>query len=389
MRKRTYSSLSSTYTNNIKLDIDHSYSGTHEFPIAVIHNLVGTTELYCSSGNVDLDLIASVLPNSFYDRQRFAAITIRIADPMCTALLFTSGKLVLTGSRSWCQCLLASIHIARLLTAHCRGVVFHVRDTSVQNIVGNAVIPLEKGECLDLQAMYDALGTMCTWQPNMFPGLVLRPDNSPVVLLCFYSGKVVVTGGKMETDIYDGWANLWPTVRRFIRLRADTHNQREEKSRTPPATTAQVEPQNTAIEQVEASIADQNDDHTGEGQELQCLIETRYIQQIAITDDMPALVHLDLSKSVKVCPEESKPATTCHGATGPATVCHGVTNHEMDDMVGVHDAEQCKHTNDMTSSHSCKKRRHTKSVAQLTQHEQDCQPRPASVATVLQVPKIS
>jgi len=145
---------------------------------------------------------------------------------MCTALLFTSGKLVLTGSRSWCQCLLASIHIARLLTAHVHGATFTVRDTSVQNIVGNAVIRLKDGECLDLQAMYDALGTMCTWQPNMFPGLVLRPDNSPVVLLCFYSGKVVVTGGKMETDIYDGWANLWPTVRRFIRQRSEHTNKR-------------------------------------------------------------------------------------------------------------------------------------------------------------------
>jgi transcription initiation factor TFIID TATA-box-binding protein len=224
MRKRIYSSLATTYNNKIKLETDHIYTGTHELPNAVIHNLVGTTELFCSAGLVDLDYIASVLPNSFYDRQRFAAITIRIADPMCTALLFTSGKLVLTGSRSWCQCLLASIHIARLLTAHTQGVVFSVRDTSVQNIVGNAVIPLKEGECLDLQAMYDALGTMCTWQPNMFPGLVLRPDNSPVVLLCFYSGKVVVTGGKMETDIYNGWENLWPTVRRFIRKRCDTSN---------------------------------------------------------------------------------------------------------------------------------------------------------------------
>jgi transcription initiation factor TFIID TATA-box-binding protein len=225
MRKRVYSSLATTYNNTLKLEKnDHVYTGPYELPVAVIHNLVGTTELFCSAGLVDLDYIASVLPNSFYDRKRFAAITIRIADPMCTALLFTSGKLVLTGSRSWCQCLLASIHIARLLTAHTRGVVFSVRDTSVQNIVGNAVIPLKEGECLDLQQMYDALGTMCTWQPNMFPGLVLRPDNSPVVLLCFYSGKVVVTGGKMENDIYDGWANLWPIVRRFIRQRSDINN---------------------------------------------------------------------------------------------------------------------------------------------------------------------
>jgi transcription initiation factor TFIID TATA-box-binding protein len=224
MRKRVYSELSDTRCDSNY--IVHACAETDDSPPAEIHNLVGTTELCCSAGTVDLDYIASVLPNSFYDRKRFAAITIRIANPMCTALLFTSGKLVLTGSRSWYQCLLASLHIARLLTAHSRGVSFTVQDTSVQNIVGNAVIPLKEGECLDLEIMYNALETMCTWQPSMFPGLVFRPNNSPVVLLCFYSGKIVITGGKRERDIHEGWANLWPTVKQFVRMQSQSSRKR-------------------------------------------------------------------------------------------------------------------------------------------------------------------
>jgi transcription initiation factor TFIID TATA-box-binding protein len=224
MRKRVYSELSDNGRDSNY--IVHACTETDNAPPAEIHNLVGTTELCCSAGVVDLDYIASVLPNSFYDRTRFAAITIRIENPMCTALLFTSGKLVLTGSRSWCQCLLASLRIARLLTEHSRGTTFTVQDTSVQNIVGNAVIPLRAGECLDLEIMYNALETMCTWQPSMFPGLVFRPNNSPVVLLCFYSGKIVITGGKRERDIHEGWTNLWPTVKQFIRMRSQSSRKR-------------------------------------------------------------------------------------------------------------------------------------------------------------------
>jgi len=65
--------------------------------------------------------------------------------------LFTSGKLVLTGAKSWCQCLLASLHIAKLLMQFCDGVVFKAVSTSIQNIVGNAVIPLHSNQYLNLQ----------------------------------------------------------------------------------------------------------------------------------------------------------------------------------------------------------------------------------------------
>ena len=216
MRKRKYTSLnakacSAQYSVHLNPDVEAVPA-----PHATIHNLVGTTVLYCSVGDVDLNYIASVMPNSYYDRRRFAAITIRIANPTCTALLFTSGKLVLTGAKSWCQCLLASLHIAKLLMQFCDGVVFKVISTSIQNIVGNAVIPMKSNQFLNLHSMYEALGSECTWQPNMFQGLVFRADNSPVVLLCFNSGKIVITGGKLEHDIEMGWRNLWPIVSRFI-----------------------------------------------------------------------------------------------------------------------------------------------------------------------------
>ena len=49
---------------------------------------------------IDLEFVYKSLPNSFYDRKRFAAITIRVTQPVCTGLLFTSGKLVVTGCKT-------------------------------------------------------------------------------------------------------------------------------------------------------------------------------------------------------------------------------------------------------------------------------------------------
>lgn len=56
----------------------------------------------------------------------------------------------------------------------------------------------------------------CTYQRNMFPGLILRVQECPVVLLCFYSGKIVLTGGKTVDDILKGWDMLWPVVRKYV-----------------------------------------------------------------------------------------------------------------------------------------------------------------------------
>jgi hypothetical protein len=54
----------------------------------------------------------------------------------------------------------------------------------------------------------------------MFPGLIFRPHASPVVLLCFFSGKVVITGGRTVRDVTEGWRRLWPTVRVFVKAAA-------------------------------------------------------------------------------------------------------------------------------------------------------------------------
>ena len=70
--------------------------------ITMVHNMVSTSVVHGTEMPINLSQLAMLLPCSTYDRKRFAAITIRIDHPRCTALLFTSGKLVITGVKSWC-----------------------------------------------------------------------------------------------------------------------------------------------------------------------------------------------------------------------------------------------------------------------------------------------
>jgi len=228
MRKRKYSSLPTT---DRRLMEDGA-------PLPTVHNIVATSQILSSLPLLDLNKIHDMLPFSFYDQHKFAAITVRLHEPDCTTLLFSSGKLVVTGCRTWYECVYASLFIAGLLqvlslffastqpakNTHAPeskkqecipGFTFTLGTCDVQNMVAHVEIPVGEG-CLDLHGMYAQMALNCTYQRKMFPGLIYRPEASPVVLLCFFSGKIVITGGKTMQDVFAGWNRLWPTLLRYI-----------------------------------------------------------------------------------------------------------------------------------------------------------------------------
>ena len=230
MRKRTYTPLSGRFgqTDALVEDIEAYYEQMQTAlpqasvqghgittPKSSVHNLVGTSMVEKAFRILDLRIISRLLPNCVYDQQKFAAITIRIHRPSCTVLLFTSGKMVLTGCRSYIQCVLAAHQVVRLLRKASPGYHFRLRNVKIQNIVGNVDLRLTD-HVLDLERFHMDQSIFSTYQRNMFPGLIYRPDNSPVVLLMFSSGKIVITGGKSVSDVADGWQALWPVVQRYI-----------------------------------------------------------------------------------------------------------------------------------------------------------------------------
>jgi len=62
--------------------------------------MVSTIHIKTNSDKIDLDMISGCIPNSAYNKKRVAAITIRIDAPKTTVLLFSSGKLIITGASS-------------------------------------------------------------------------------------------------------------------------------------------------------------------------------------------------------------------------------------------------------------------------------------------------
>ena len=218
MRKRKYTEFDSNYIPDcFTEDIDaFCEQATLDIPRAEIHNLVGTCKINSSVCPLDLQHVSRLLPNSHFDKQKFAAITVRLHDPVCTVLLFTSGKLVLTGSKTFVECMYACMRVLKILRAGTPGVKFEVVESNIQNIVGNVDLQLGSEQKLDLDAFHRDHSVFCTYQKNMFPGLIFRPINSPIVLLLFMSGKIVLTGAKSSHAMHCGWKSIWPCVQPYI-----------------------------------------------------------------------------------------------------------------------------------------------------------------------------
>jgi transcription initiation factor TFIID TATA-box-binding protein len=158
-----------------------------DIPLPIINNIVATSQIQTSLTSLDLDRINKLLPFSFYDKEKFAAITIRLSKPDCTCLLFSSGRIVVTGSKNYYDSIFSSLYIARTLQSCIPGERFELIRCDVQNMVAHVELDVGQG-ILDIQAMYQRLCLNCSYCSRKFPGLIYRPKESPIVLLLFFSG---------------------------------------------------------------------------------------------------------------------------------------------------------------------------------------------------------
>jgi transcription initiation factor TFIID TATA-box-binding protein len=158
-----------------------------------IENVVASTQI---GENIDLNKIAREIKDSEYKPKQFPGLVLRTKDPKAAALVFRSGKVVCTGSKSVDDARKAVKQIVNMLSKIGISVISDP-DVRVQNIVASA----DLGVDLNLNAIAIGLGLEnIEYEPEQFPGLVYRLSDPRVVVLIFGSGKMVVTGGKSPED---------------------------------------------------------------------------------------------------------------------------------------------------------------------------------------------
>jgi transcription initiation factor TFIID TATA-box-binding protein len=199
----------------LQMDISPSPSVDSFKPIPFIHNIVATAQIQ-TSAQLQLDRLKQIFRFSSFNRRKFAAVTLRLVRPNCTILLFTSGKLVITGSKSSSEALLSAYRIRCLLRRTCIGQQFSITGFEIQNVVSHCELAVGENEILDIEALYERYHIYSTYQSHIFPGLIFRYPNLKVVALMFFSGKVVLTGAKSLADIDEGWDVIFSLLKSYV-----------------------------------------------------------------------------------------------------------------------------------------------------------------------------
>ena len=173
-----------------------------------VQNIVATTSL---GKPVPLVKLMRSQSNTEYNPEQFPGLVLRIAKPKSAVLVFSSGNLVCTGTKSVEQVKQVISAVIRQL----RKIGIKITDkprVKVQNIVASGSINLT----LNLNALALALENT-EYEPEQFPGLVYKLLEPNATFLLFSNGKLVCTGTKNREQLDQSMKQLMKNVKEAIK----------------------------------------------------------------------------------------------------------------------------------------------------------------------------
>lgn len=144
-----------------------------------------------------LEKLATQLEGAEYNPEQFPGLILKLplGEGRSSFLLFSSGKIICTGTRSLDE----AKNAIKEVVSKIESLDLPVKEdpnVKVQNMVASGSV----GGALDLNEIIFKFENT-EYEPEQFPGLVYHLPNSHITFLIFGTGKVVITGGKSEGEM--------------------------------------------------------------------------------------------------------------------------------------------------------------------------------------------
>ena len=163
-------------------------------PDFVITNIVASASL-----GLELDLfsLAQKIKGIEYEPEQFPGAIYKVKDKKATLLLFKNGKVVCVGCKKRSVIQKTVEEARKMLLPYAKKITSNKKPKiEITNIVTAANLNME----LDLYKTAYKLPDV-EYEPEQFPGAILKFKNPKASLLLFKNGKVICAGAKNEEEI--------------------------------------------------------------------------------------------------------------------------------------------------------------------------------------------
>lgn len=166
-----------------------------------IVNLVASSSLGAA---LDLYNLATAIPEVEYEPEQFPGAILKLDEPKVSLLLFKNGNIIISGA-SCEKDIKAAIKKASKVINEVQSSV-PIKDRVTYKIV-NLVATSNLNKQIDL---FNAAVTLdnIEYEPEQFPGAIVRIFNPKLTMLLFKNGKLICAGAKSEEDIVKGLNKL-------------------------------------------------------------------------------------------------------------------------------------------------------------------------------------
>ena len=162
-----------------------------------IVNIVASSNL---NATLDLYNLAVSIPNIEYEPEQFPGAILKLKEPKVSMLLFKNGKIICSGASSELQIAQAIRKASKLIHGIQKQV--KIQKTVKYNVV-NLVATANLNQNLDLFQTAMDLDNV-EYEPEQFPGAILRIADPKLTLLLFKNGKMICAGAKKESLLRKG-----------------------------------------------------------------------------------------------------------------------------------------------------------------------------------------
>ena len=165
-----------------------------------IENIVASAAL---GVDIALNDLVNASEDTEYEPEQFPGVIYRIKSPRAAALIFSTGKIICTGTKSLEDAKKATNIVISKMRAAGIDVPKKKVDVKIENIVASAKVKANINPTELTFSLENA-----EYEPQQFPGIVYRINKPRVTFLIFKTGRLICTGATSLDDVIKALESL-------------------------------------------------------------------------------------------------------------------------------------------------------------------------------------